>query len=240
MTDIAVAGTFRLADVFSKSTVIYSRHFATFIVLTLLASIPYYLVWFVIRDLEASSFAAMLGLKLLDIATDLFAGSAVIYGVVQQLRGRAFSVSDSIRIAFRRFLPMFGVAVYSTIVIALGTVALVVPGIIAACMYYVAEPVCIAERADIFTSISRSSSLTEGHRVQAFGMLLLSKVAAIAFFAMASAISEEMDEIATLIVIGALAAVINPFSGVLIGVFYFELRVAKEGVDNDKIATVFD
>jgi hypothetical protein len=44
MTDITMAGTFRLADVFSKSIAIYSRHFVPFIILTIIAYSPYYVI----------------------------------------------------------------------------------------------------------------------------------------------------------------------------------------------------
>ena len=35
-------------------------------------------------------------------------------------------------------------------------------------------------------------------------------------------------------------AVFGAFNAVLVGVFYYQLRVAKDGVDVDKIASVFD
>jgi hypothetical protein len=45
MTDIAMdAGTFRLADVFSKAFAIYGRRFVPFTILTVIASIPDYIV----------------------------------------------------------------------------------------------------------------------------------------------------------------------------------------------------
>jgi hypothetical protein len=43
-----------------------------------------------------------------------------------------------------------------------------------------------------------------------------------------------------LIIIQGLVVVIGSFDGVLVSVFYYELRVAKEGVDIDQIASVFD
>ena len=267
MTDIGMLGTFRLADVFGKSIAIYSRNFVPFIILAIIASIPYYAVLLAIDYLDASSSAATVGLRLLDVATDVLAGSAIIYGVVQQLRSQTFSVGDSIKIAFRRLLPLLGITVYSWIVIGLGMVvlsflgvimllpmlgvpvylsiinpvaAMVVQGIVWACMFFVAEPVCVAEQAGVFTSASRSRSLTEGHRMQAFGMVLLTKVAAIALMRIAGVIDEEIGETAMLIGRGALSAVVVSFNGVLVSVFYYELRVAKEGVDIDRIARVFD
>jgi Uncharacterised protein family (UPF0259) len=246
MTDIAMeAGTFRLADVFSKTFAIYGRRFVPFIILTVIASIPNYIAIILLGTPTAGSASASFGagrvvLGLVDIATKSLAGGAVIYGVVQELRGRAFSVGDSVQVALGRVLPMLGVAICSTIVIALGLVALLVPGLILACMYYVSTPVCVAERAGVFESMSRSSFLTKGFRWQVFGTFLLLLVAGIILGAIIGGIAAMTGTIGFLISTQALGAIIGSFNGVLISVFYYELRVAKEGIDIEKIASVFD
>jgi hypothetical protein len=245
MTDITMAGAFRLADVFSKTTAIYGRRFVPFIILTLIASIPNYVALLAIGipdvKTDPSAFVeARVGLGLLDFITKSLASGAVMYGVVQELRGRPFSVGDSIQIAFRRLLPMIGVAICTTIVIILGTLLLLVPGIIAACMYYVAMPACIAEQAGVFRSMSRSRFLTKGHRWQVFGTFVLIFIASIVFIAILGAIFALTGQAGVLISTQALGVIIGSFNGVLVSVFYYELRVTKEGVDIDKIASIFD
>jgi hypothetical protein len=245
MTDVTMAGAFRLANVFSKTAAIYSRRFVPFIILTFIASIPNYVALFAIGvpdvDTDPSAFAeARVGLGLLDFLTKSLASGAVMYGVVQELRGRPFSVGDSIQIAFRRFLPMLGVAICTTIVIVLGMLLLVVPGIIAACIYYVAMPACIAERAGVFASMSRSRFLTRGHRWQVFGTFVLIFVASIVLVLILGAIFALTGQAGVLISTQALGLIIGSFNGVLVSVFYYELRVAKEGVDIDKIASIFE
>jgi hypothetical protein len=245
MTDIAMAGTFRLADVFGKAVAIYGRRFVPFIILTVIASIPDYIALWAIgipsERPDATSFiSGRIGLSLVDFASRSLASGAVIYGVVQDLRGRTFSVADSTQIALRRFLPMLGVATCTTLAIALGSVLLVVPGIILACMYYVAMPACVAERVGIFASMSRSSFLTKGYRWQVFGTFLLIFVGGIVLGAILGMVFVLTGRIGLLISTQALGAIISSFNGVLVGVFYYELRVAREGIDIDKIASVFD
>jgi len=245
MTDVAMAGTFRLADVFSKAVSIYGRRFVPFIILTMIASIPDYLALFAMgsptgRPDLASFGAARVGLGLVDFATKSLASGAVIYGVVQELRGRAFSVADSIQIALRRLLPMLGVAICTTLAIAFGVALLIVPGIIWGCMYYVSMPVCVAERAGVFASMSRSSFLTKGYRWQVFGTLLLILVGGLVVGSIIGMVFAMTGQIGMLIYSQALGAIIGSFNGVLISVFYYELRVAKEGIDIDKIARVFE
>jgi hypothetical protein len=244
MTDIAMAGTFRLADVFGTTVAMYSRRFAPFIILTMIASIPNYVILFATEGpTEArnpASFVAGVGLALLIIVTQSLASAAVMYGVVQELRGLAFSITDSLQVALHRFLPMLGVAICTTVAIFLGAVVLLVPGIIMACMFYVSMPVCIAERTGVFASMSRSSFLTKGYRWQVFGTLLLIAFAGAVLDSIARTVLEPAGEIGTLIGTQVPAAIVDSFDGALIGVLYYKLRVAKEGVDIDRIASAFD
>lgn len=104
-------------------------------------------------------------------------------------------------------------------------------------MYYVAMPACLAERAGVFANMSRSSFLTKGYRWQVYLLFL-------AGGAVVDAIVETVfaftGRIGSLISNEAVGAIISSFNGVLVSVFYYELRVAKEGIDIDNIASVFD
>jgi hypothetical protein len=248
MAATTTEGTFRLADVFGKSVAIYRRGVAPFTVLTIFASLPTYIILYAIgtpdegRNLGAA--AVSMGQNLLLVVTQTLASGAVIYGVVQLLRGRTFSIADSIQVALRRLLPMVGVAICTTVAMVLGLLVLIIPGIILGCMYYVSMPACIAEQTGVFESMSRSSFLTEGRRWQVFGASLLYWVAAAIFGGIYGAVFDlvfpEAGQVGTLVGTEVPMVVVNAFGGVLIGVFYYELRVAKEGVDIDKIAGVFD
>jgi hypothetical protein len=242
MTDITMAaGTFRLADVFSKSFAIYSRRFVPFIILTIIASIPNYLLLFLIGTPTADPTGLTRGgLALVDIATKSLASGALMYGVVQELRSRTFSLGDSLQIALRRLLPMLGIATCTTIVTALGAVLLIVPGLMLLCMYWLSTPVCVAEQAGVFTSMSRSSFLTKGYRWQVFGMILLIGGIGAVLIAIVGAAFAWTGPTVALIARLALSAIISAFNGVVMGVLYYELRAAKEGIDIDKIASVFD
>jgi hypothetical protein len=246
MTDIAMeAGTFRLADVFSKAFAIYGRRFAPFIILTVIASIPDYIAVLTIGSPTERAAAGSFGagqavLVLVNMATKSLASAAVIYGVVQELRGRAFSISDSIRIALGRILPILGVTICASIAIGLGTVLLIVPGLMLLCRYYVATSVCVAEQTGVFESLGRSAFLTKGYRWQVFGTIMLLGVVGIVLGAIVGAVFAMTGSIGFLVATQALGAVIGSFYGVIVSVFYYELRVAKEGVDIDKIASVFE
>jgi hypothetical protein len=247
MSDVAAEGTFRLADVFSKAVTIYGRRFGPFIVLTVLAQIPQYLTAFAIgapdgsaRAVTAASASAGAISILVSAVCSSIASGAIIYGVVQELRGRVFSVADSIQIAVRRFLPIIGVAICTSILIGLGAMLLIVPGLIVACMYYVSIPACVVEQTGVFKSMSRSAFLTKGYRWQVFGMFLLIVGGGLVLGLIVGLVFALTGKVGLEIASQAMSAIVSAFNGVIVGVFYYQLRVAKEGVDIDKIASVFD
>jgi uncharacterized membrane protein len=156
------------------------------------------------------------------------------------------SLAQAGAIAARRFLPLVGVAILVSLLFWLGSVLLIVPGLIVNAMYYVAAPACVAEQAGVRASLSRSRFLTKGHRLQIFGafvlvwiVLLITNIAiTAAVIALAGPVTMAMR--AVQVVSYVVPAFLGAFNAVLVGVFYYQLRVAKEGVDIDKIASVFD
>jgi hypothetical protein len=83
-----------------------------------------------------------------------------------------------------------------------------------------------------------SSFLTKGYRWQCSYLLFLAGGAVVDVIV--ETVFAFTGRIGTLISNEAVGAIISSFNGVLLSVFYYELRVAKEGIDIDKIASVFD
>jgi hypothetical protein len=250
-----VEGTFRLGDVFSKAFRVFGRHVVAFFLLAVLANLPAYLVRLAVLRLETPSPIApftSIGLLATYSAVPVtmicwaVANGAVTYGVVQVLRGRTMSIAQAGAIAVRRFLPLIGVAILVGLLFWLGIVLLIVPGLIVYAMYYVAAPICIAEQAGVGASLSRSRFLTRGHRLQIFGAFVLIWVVwLIANIAITSAVIALAGPVTTAlravqVISYVVPAFLGAFNAVLVGVFYYQLRVAKDGVDIDKIASVFD
>src|SRR5262249_9793848 len=108
-------------------------------------------------------------------------------------------------------------------------------------MWYVATPVCVVEQKGPLASLGRSSQLTKGHRWKIFGMIVLLYLGAIIIGLVVGALlglthSPILVTLGTLVWTGAWGALYAIFGVVT----YHDLRVAKEGVDTDQIAAVFD
>jgi hypothetical protein len=258
----SVEGTFRLGDVFNKSFSVFGRHFVVFVILAAIANVPYYLFGLFAAPGRTIIFNPWALLVMpVGFICNMIATGTITYGVVQDLRGGAVSIGEAIAIAAGRFLRMIGVALSVGILMVL----MFLPPIIASaalgggfvggiatmvwaavfyciitCMFFVAAPVCVAERAGVIASLSRSRFLTKGHRWQIFGAFILIFVLALIVVAVAAGAVVMMGAGGATIVTYGVQGVFGAFGSVMAAVFYYQLRVAKEGIDLAKIASVFD
>ena len=186
---------------------------------------------------------------ILDALLTYAAMAALVYGTVQELRGQTISMGPCIRRGLALMLPVLGVMILTVVIVALGFVLLVIPGIILYTMLWVAVPAAVVEQPGVFASLSRSAELTKGFRWQILGivvLLLLLEFAAtfvvlflvpMAFVAIGFEGWAWMSFIA---VDWAMQAFFTALTAVMGAVAYHDLRVAKEGLDTEQIAAVFD
>ena len=165
---------------------------------------------------------------------------AIMYGTYQSMRGRGFQIGEAFGRAFRRLLPVIGTLIVAGISIVVGLILLIVPGIVFSMMFYVAIPVCVIERFGPFRSLGRSRELTKGYRWRIFGLALL--------LLLLSAVGQGLEK-ALSIAIGGIPAIagdavvqvgILTFQLIVYAVAYYDLRAAREGIDIEELAFVFD
>jgi MFS family permease len=243
---------FRVGRVLGRSFGVLGRHFVQFLLVTIIPLAPLAYV----MGVEVVSFvgvkhpdpAASVRIGLLMMAAVAFWGLAmmiaqaiVLYGTFQDMRGKPMRFGEAIVKGFARFFPILGLAICSLIAVGAGFVLLIIPGIIFGVMFYVALPACVVERLGPIASMKRSIALTKGHRWKIFGILIL--------IGLLSGIGGAV--IATILTIAGGAktmligrflwqAIMGAFGAVVVAVIYHDLRAAREGIDVDRMAAVFD
>ena len=235
-------GDFRIGRVLNRTSSVLSRNFVIFFVVTTIANLPGALVLKIAADPASagSSRGTILLGSFLTMVLSAVSQAVVVYGAFQDMRGRPASVTDSLKIGLYRFLPVIGLAILMSLGTAFGALLLIIPGVILFVMWYVAMPACVVERLGPFDSMARSSELTKGHRWKIFGLVLL--------LCLGVVVSEVLDEAlstmasAALTLIGTLLwnGVRGAFYAIAAVVTYHDLRVAKEGINIEQIAAVFD
>jgi hypothetical protein len=236
-----------VGSVLSRSFGYWAKNFVAFTVISLLVQSPvilYALLAPIESKTQAYLYGAVVGFG--PVVMSLVAASAVAYGVFQQIRGQPAPLGDCLRIGFRRLFPVLGVALLVGLATMAGLLLLVVPGIIIACICYVAVPVAVVEQPGVTGSISRSAFLTKGARAAIFGItILLGLVTRVTGWIITALVSglKDPETIGDLRTQSVAAVAVECVFGTLLAVasviVYYDLRVQKEQVDVEKIVQVF-
>jgi MFS family permease len=254
MTDASSAttpfaeGDFRVGRVLNRTASVFSRNFLPFFVVIALAYLPVLLVFKGSTDLATASAeelargGILLGVGvLLMVVLSTLSQAIVLYSAFQDMRGRPINLLESLKVGLRRFFPIVVLAICVFSLAAIAAMALIFPAFMLITMWFVATPACVVERLGPIKSMGRSRQLTKGHRWKIFGLMIVMFIAAgIASSAIAAALTIIGGSI--LAMIGDLIwnGIWGAFYAIAVVVTYHDLRVAKEGIDIEQIAAVFE
>lgn len=234
---------FRVGSALSDAFGIMSRNLPLFLGISLIANIPNLFIYYKVGLTHGGDGAY--SYILLEILSERFFGALsqamLLYAAFQYLRGRSASIFESVGHGLARFLPVILTSILVTVIIFSGVVLLVIPGFIASAGLVVAIPACVVERLGPFKSLSRSFSLTSGYKGAIFGVLfgigIVNSIIAIAIGAITLA-TRAAGTYAFLLY--AWVTPVSSYIAVVSAIIYHGLRVDKEGVDLEQIASVFD
>jgi hypothetical protein len=248
---------FRIGQVFSRAWSVFSGNFLKFMVVTGIAGLPPLLVPAPAPATPENPFGgaglSFILIMFLTIVLGTLSQAIVLYGAFQDMRGRPVSLADCLKVGLHRFLPIVGLALSEGVALMLASMLFIVPGLILYMMWFVATPVCVVEQLGPFRSLGRSRQLTKGHRWKLFGLTLAILIPAFivgailgavmfaisgtgGFLAVTTALATPLGQVVNLIWSAAWGA----FYAVMVVVTYHDLRVAKEGIDTEQIAAVFE
>jgi hypothetical protein len=197
----------------------------------------------VLLSLIANLMESLLGIVL---------AGALTFGVIRALRGDKASVGEIAEAGASSLGRVLVVSLLVGIMTLIGALLCIVPGVIVACMNWVAVPVTVMERPGIRASLDRSHELTSGTRLGVFAVLLvvalIGGAAAFAAGGVAMAIvslggGEAPTGAAHSLTQLALTLFVLPFQclgAAAPAVGYQDLRLHREGADVDDLVRVFE
>jgi hypothetical protein len=192
---------------------------------------------------STASNVALLVVALLGLFGQLLATGAVFKLQLDAYLGKPHEIRESLEFAFarHRLLSLLWVGIIATVMIVIGLILLVIPGIYLFVATSVAVPVLMLEGQKGMAAISRSINLVSRRWWSTFGRLLVGLimyiVAVFVIGAIAGAIAHGTSNVTLFEVINGLVGtlitiLLAPFIAALITVIYIDLRVRKEGVDH--------
>jgi hypothetical protein len=262
MATVAAAdrnGKISVGRVFSRAFETIQRNaFLVIGIALLLGAIPRALVTYVFSTLAPNALdpafmltqrgaAAIAGIFFVDLLIGAIVQASIIHATVAHRDGRRVTFSECLDAAADVLVPLVGLSVLYILGLILGFVLLIVPGLMAWCMWFVAKPVLVTERTSIRQAFKRSKELTafEGWKILGILLILLS----------VDGVGSEVARLLGQAIDGGDPMVALPLSYLLVLIpfstlgyvlwstlqasAYVELRIAKEGPIRGHLEQVF-
>lgn len=199
-------------------------------------------------DLVNPGFAWVGGSLLVSFVTSALLQGMLVRSTILHLGRRDPAPGASALLALRLLPALIGLSLLLALVIGIGFVLLIVPGVMVYCATAVAVPALIEERRGVYESIERSRALTRGTRWQVFGLVAICWIFAAVIQGLVGLVRSALSGVAEPAIpdpaiAGIAEAVSASLSTMIIAVItaalYVELREVKEGATVNELANVF-
>jgi hypothetical protein len=248
-------GTMTVGDILDRGLKLLLSRFGAFVGIQFFAFLPILVVLMLGLFLveTAPMLAVVFGLLAIVLALFLqpVASGAVLKVIAEEYVDRKISAGAAMGFAMTRFGPLLLTSIMTGLVVLLGLLLLIVPGIMWFMSYAFVGQVVVLEQLSGGDAMSRSASLTSGHRWRIFGLVLLIGILQL----IAHGAVNLLDHVIPRYVyeqtrLGLTAVAINPgnfaihtainwvadvilgsYGAVCMTLMYFDLRVRKEGYD---------
>jgi hypothetical protein len=176
---------------------------------------------------------------LIAVAAQQLLTGALMRAGGSSLLGRPVDVSDSYRAAFSRLGGLIGLALLVAIVVGIGFILLLVPGLIFAVFLSMAVPAFIVERKGVTESMSRSWNLVSGSWWHTLGVIFVAAIIAGVVNNILSAIGG--NNFFLYWICSAIGQILTaPFVALVSIVLYVDLRIRREGMTAETLAGELD
>jgi hypothetical protein len=165
--------------------------------------------------------------------------AATIRLVASSFTGESSSLGDCLRLAVRRMWPVLGYGMVTGLMTSLGALLCIVPGLICVTWYYMGAATVVVENANVGDAMARSKKLSEGLRWEVFAYFLVTNVLFQGvIFGMNAGLGYFLDPRVVPWVNLPFTSLLNMSLAVAPIVYYFNVRVAKEGFDLDRLSAL--
>ena len=212
---------------FSEAMGLLGRHLGLFTAIILTVWLPgNVLVNYVAYNMAEGSEVGIVRLSMWieGIFGPIYIG-ALVYALFEIKSGRSVAYKEAMAVGFKKWGSLFAARFAAGLLMALGLVAFVIPGVMVAVRYALVDAAVIVEGKGASASLSRSVQLTAGRRWQIFG-------AAVSFFLPLMALSvglylplafvESLDIAPVAVVLDCVLDVVYAVIQIVMFLFYWE------------------
>jgi len=221
----------------------YRRHFLTLFIAAALLEIPFSVAFELVTSQSSDLLWALIAFLPYLCATSIAAGiltvlvSDVCLGNAPRVR-RAYG-----RVFGPRFWPFFVTTMLANVMVILGLVALLVPGLVLLAWFLFVPIVIIVENLSGTAALSRSRRIGAGYHLRNVTVVLLLIALDVVLDAqLRNALDSLLTEgnwptaFAAELVIASVSAVVVAFEAIVVVLIYYDLRARKEAYDSAALA----
>lgn len=157
----------------------------------------------------------------------------------EQLFGRHLSWNQGLQKSIKKFIPLVLLLLLLNLVIGLGFILLIIPGIIAMCATTCAIPAMMLENLGPIEALKRSWSLTKNNRFQIFALLCLATLTMIfisgiplGIIMMGISMDNPLYDVLSTIILTPVQALFPAIATLL----FFNLRMNKEAIQTNIVS----
>jgi len=250
-----------VGDILSSAFDLYGKNAAQLLKLVAIVAIPLTLISALLAELGDDPGDVTIDQVTGDVSVGgrgffaamlIFAATTLVSYVIQQLLtgaltratagslvGRPVDVTASYRYAFSRLGGLIILSILYGLIVAVGFILLIVPGIILGVFLSVAVPAFMIERRTATDSLSRSWNLVSGSWWHAFGTIVVAAILAGIVSGILTTIGG--DSFFGYWVMSTIATIITAPFVALVGVLlYVDLRARREGLDATTLGRELD
>lgn len=180
--------------------------------------------------------------RLLTMVGGVLVTGATVRVVSEAYLGQTPGFGEAMGFAGSRFGTIFGANFIGGILTLLATIVFIIPGIIVACGYSVAAQAAALESGSSTEALSHSWNLTKDFRWKALGLWVVTVGLLVIVYVSAGILGGVVGALlgagdTVLAVLGACASLlIYPVITCVFTLFYYDLRVRKEGFDIEMLS----
>lgn len=225
----------RLGEMIDRTIKLYQGNFAVLAGVVAIIMVPWTLLVYVLSQSESvlSGMLVFAG----GVAIGPFVAGAVAWAAAEVYLGEQPTVSETYRYIGRRIWPVVGVSLLTALVLILGFLALIIPGLILTARLFAATIAVVIEDRGVTDGMRRSSDLVKGSTGRVLGYLIVMGLIVGIGSMILGGLSFLFDSEAADLVLDLISSVVlTPLNAVFGVLLYFDLRIRKEAFDLEVMA----
>jgi hypothetical protein len=161
--------------------------------------------------------------------------AAITHAIGENYLSRSVTFGGALRFALSIVLPLVGTWLLASLIVMVGFLLLIIPGLILTLIFAVLTPVMVTEGIFGVAAMERSGVLMRGNKLRALGLFIVTGILSAALIAGVDLVAGFIPVLGS-VVAGIVQGAANAFGTAALVVLYFDIRCRKEAFDLEHLA----